>query len=344
MKRKTGFPPHIDPDRLPKGVYFNKRDKRWIYRRQVNGQRKEIRLGDHALTMGDLHKAVEDILSGPTTSFRSISLRFMASSEFAKLKPRTKRGYRAIHDFVCERRTKAGSKLGDVNIAAWTVGAVRKYREARRVESESGAASDLRYIKRVFSWAVEYEYMPTNPAKEISLRGLSSARRYYIEDADFYGALNLAPIKLALIMYFAYLTGRRRTDILEATRRNLLPEGIYFPESKTDKESLVPWTEHVRQTVDLIKEVCGDSIYLFPSNGRPDRRFSDSAITNAMSALTRKLRKAGLKPFQFKDIRKKYGTDLEEQGGDAQKSLMHASRSTTDRHYTSKPTKVVPIR
>jgi len=145
-------------------------------------------------------------------------------------------------------------------------------------------------------------------------------------------------------MYLAYLTGRRRTDILEATRHNLLPEGIYFPGSKTNKESLIPWTEHLRQTIDLIKEVAGDSVYLFPSNDHPDVRFSDSAIANAMTKLKKRMRVAGFNLFQFKDIRKKYGTDLEARGNDAQRNLMHSSRTTTDRHYTSKPTKVVSIR
>jgi len=269
---------------------------------------------------------------------------FLDSREAQRLKARTRRGYEAIHRSVCARPTKAGTPLGDMPIRAWTVGAVRKFREARRQESESAAAAELRYIKRVFAWAVEYEHTESNPAKEVSLRGMAQARRYYVQDDDYMAALNMAPLKVALIAHLAYLTGRRRTDILNATRHSLRADGLFFAESKTDKEALIGWTEHLRQTVDLILEVAGGSLYLFPSNSRPDLRFTDSAMDNAWQKLRAALRKAGYAPFQFKDLRKKYATDLEAKGGDAFRSLLHSNRGLTDRHYVSKPARVVSIK
>jgi len=97
------------------------------------------------------------------------------------------------------------------------------------------------------------------------------------------------------------------------------------------------------QTVDLIKECSAGSLYLFPVDGRPDLRYSDSAMDNAMQKLRRDMIKAGYEPFRFKDPRKKYSTDIEAKGEDAQRNLMHGSRSTTDRSYVSRPTKVVSI-
>lgn len=344
MPRNTPFPAHIDKTRLPKNVDWDPYGGRWRYRRMVKGKRQIIRLGGKDMTLGDIHKAVEAAIDTPTDTFKTLSLRFLASYEFESLKPRTQKGYEALHKFICNRTTKSGVLLGDMPLAAWTVGAVRKYREARRAESASGAAAELRYIKRLFSWAVEYEFMSDNPAKHVTLKGLAGADRHYIEDRDLLAALIAAPYRFALAIYMGYLTGRRRTDILEATRtKNLLPGGLYFEESKTDKESFFEWTPHLRKVIDMIKEEAGDSVFLFPSNRRPDMRFSDKAADEAMKKVRLKLQEGGFTPFAFKHLRKKYSTDLEARGDDAQHNLMHTSRSTTDRHYKSKPTKVVPI-
>ncbi|WP_241084819.1 hypothetical protein [Candidatus Vondammii sp. HM_W22] len=49
-------------------------------------------------------------------------------------------------------------------------------------------------------------------------------------------------------------------------------------------------------------------------------------------------------PFQFKDIRAKHATDLEEAGGDATDNLQHSYRGSTKRHYLRKATKAVGLR
>ncbi|MEE9422622.1 MAG: hypothetical protein V3V50_05640 [Gammaproteobacteria bacterium] len=57
-----------------------------------------------------------------------------------------------------------------------------------------------------------------------------------------------------------------------------------------------------------------------------------------------KLKAASMIPFQFKDIRAKHATDLEEAGGDATDNLQHSYRGSTKRHYLRKATKAVGLR
>jgi len=66
----------------------------------------------------------------------------------------------------------------------------------------------------------------------------------------------------------------------------------------------------------------------------------DTAWQRICKAMTEK----DLVRFQFKDIRAKHASDLEDLGGDATANLLHSDRSVTKRHYLRKPKKVVSLR
>ncbi len=187
--------------------------------------------------------------------------------------------------------------------------------------------------------------MQTNPAKDIKTKDLVKARTHYIEDEDYLAAINIAPLNIAIMMHLAYLTDRRRTDIFNLHKKlNFWPEGVLFKESKTDKSALVAWTDELRETIELAKEISGDSDWLFPSRRNPIHYYSLAALDTAWQKLSIELTEEGFTRFQFKDIRAKHATDLENQGGDATINLLHSGRSVTKRHYLRKPQKVVSLR
>ncbi len=203
---------------------------------------------------------------------------------------------------------------------------------------------ELAYMKRLFAWGMEYEICTANPAKEVGLKGLSRARTHYPQDNNYYAAINVAPLHIALMAHLAYLTGRRRNDIVKISRRDLEDEGILFEESKTDKSALVIWTDELRLLVDMIKEESKGSMWLFPAAGSPGDHYRLAALDTAWQRVRAKLRDCKKEPFQFKDIRAKHATDLEEAGGDATDNLQHSQRGLTKRHYLRKPKKVVSLR
>ncbi len=179
--------------------------------------------------------------------------------------------------------------------------------------------------------------MKDNPAKPIKLKGLTKPRNHYVQDKDYMALLHIAPINIALAAHLSYLTGRRRTDILEITMAQIVCDGIEFTENKTGKATLVGWSDELREVIDMLK---GD-FYLFP--GTPGTRYSDRAFSSAWKRAMLKVEAKGFTKFQFKDLRAKHATDLELSGGDATENLAHGNRGTTTKHYIRRR-KVVPLR
>lgn len=201
---------------------------------------------------------------------------------------------------------------------------------------------ELAYLKRLFAWAVEYEFMTANPAKPVDTRGLAVAREHYVQDNDYFAMLVAAPLNVAVMAHLAYLTGRRRTDILKIKRGDLELAGIYFEESKTDKAAMVGWTEELEQLIALAEEIAGETTWLFP--GSPGSHYSRAALSTAWVRTMQEIAKAGFTRFQFKDLRAKHASDLEDAGGNATENLLHSSRGVTKRHYLRRPKKVVSLR
>lgn len=337
-RSRSKYPDHIDPDKIPSNVYFDPRGRgRWTYRKSKGrGDRgTEVRLGDANLTLAELWKLVDDYLNDREGTFKCISSEFHTSPDFKRLSKGSQTDYLNCHKAICNRETGSGDKLGDIPLEAWTPGAVRRYRDARAEKSKSRAAHEIRYLKRVFKWAISYDLAKENPAKEIDLKGLTSARDHYVQDKDYEAMLNLAPWRVACAAHLAYLTGRRRRDILTLTVANIQPEGLLLKESKTGKETLIVWSGELKQLVDLLTE---DSNYSLFS-------FTDAAFDTAWQRVRQKL-KATKKftPFQFKDLRAKHASDLEEKGGNATENLQHSDGAVTRRHYLRKAKKVVSLR
>jgi integrase len=84
-----------------------------------------------------------------------------------------------------------------------------------------------------------------------------------------------------------------------------------------------------------------NTLFLFP--GIHGSCYSDSAFKSAWTRVSQEIAKQGFTRFQFKDLRAKHATDLEEMGGDATDNLAHGNRGTTTRHYIRRK-KVVPLR
>jgi integrase len=346
-KKNPGkFPDHINPQKLPSHVGLDPRGNGfWYYRKRRGCDRgKQYRLGNLKLTLPQIYAAVERIEKLDQNSFRFVSLEYQKSQNWNGLAESTRTDYEKCHKSICARETRNGNKLGDLPLESWTPVAVRRLRDARAAESPSRAKKEIAYLKVVFQWAIGYGHMQTNPAKEVQTKNLVKPRTHYIHDSDYLAAINIAPLNIAIMMHLGYLTGRRRTDIVSLHKElNSWPEGLFFEESKTDKCALVLWSDELRATFELAKELSGNSDWLFPAKGS-NHHYSLVALDTAWQKLSNQLTKDGFERFQFRDIRAKHATDLEDKGGDATANLLHSDRSVTQRHYLRKPQKVESLR
>lgn len=283
--------------------------------------------------------------SNSINTFRGISNKFRESRHWKNLAARTQTGYQAIHKVVCSSEILNGIKVGDIPIDAWTPGLVRRYLEHRAKTSESFAAAEVRYIKRVFSWAIGFDYyLKVNPAKGVTLTGMADPRTHYVQDVDYHLTIAVAPLIVGLAAHLAYLTGRHRTDILNLRRSQLTDEGIEFEESKTGKLTIVAWSDELRATVEMLKHEAGDSMFLFPRRGSLAESMTGSAFDTAWQRIRARVKAEGGTPCQFKDIRAKHASDNIKTDEDATVSLRHSGRSVTRRHYRRRPTKITNLR
>lgn len=326
------YPAHIDPDKLPSNVRFDHRGRgRWVYRDRKN--KKEIRLGDAALTTAKIWQKVDDLLNEREDNFRYISQEFLKSREYKELGSSTQTDYQNCHNAICKKVMKSGDKFSETPLSVWTPGAVRKYRDARAENSKSRAAHEIRYMKRVFSWAIQYDLASDNPAKPVDLKGLNTVREHYVEDEDYLAAIYQAPWKVALVLHLIYLTGRRPTDVLEMSVRHVQPEGLLLKASKTGKHALVQFNDDLQACVDILTE---DGNYSF-------FHWTESGFNTAVNRLMRSLAKQGFTRFKPKDLQKKYAVDIEDIGINASEQFMHSDSALTRRHYLPKATKVVAL-
>lgn len=337
-RKRTKYPHGIHPDALPQAegftLHFDPRGLgRWEVRYYEEGRRKAKGIGNSGLSVRQLHDAFYTFVDGSSVdTLEALSKEFHKTQEFKDLADNTRRGYLENHKAIMNFPTRSG-KFGRAKLGKIKVATVREYRDSRSKQTESRAAAEVRYLKRLFNWALEMELMTANPAKPIRIKGLTRARLYYVQDSDYLAMLNLAPLKVALIAHLAYLTGRRRTDILNIKRPDLTKDGVAFIENKTGKHTTVEWSGELRQTIELAKEEGGD-FWLF--EGDTGERYSDSAFKSAWGRLRTAMKEVKATPFQFKDIRKKHATEFEEAGGDATDNLAHGRRSTTDGHYITR--------
>lgn len=345
-KRITALPSGIHPDALPQSpgltIHYDKRGKgRWEIRYYEGGARKSHKIGDGTLTLREIHaKFYEFQQGGVIETLEDLSNEFQKTGEFKELAPRTQRGYEECHKAIMNMTGKTGMKFGKAKLSQIKTSTIRQYRDTRAQKATTRAAHEVRYLKRLFSWAMEMEYMKSNPAKAIRLKKMLKPREHYVEDVDYLAALNILPLKLSLAAHLAYLTGRRRTDILELQRAQIASDGLQWDENKTGKATMTQWDAELSALVDLIKEEAGNSMWLFPGN--PGSRYTDSAFSTAWKRGMADLAKQGFTKFQFKDLRAKYATDLELAGEDATENLVHGARNTTTRHYVRRK-KVVSI-
>jgi len=191
--------------------------------------------------------------NAPTVAtFSTLSRDLQQTPIWRKLALSTQRDYLDCHLHITPRKGNTGL-LGDLPIAKWTVGLIRKYRDHRGESSESRANKELAYIKRVFSWAYEYEKIKFNPTlgvKKLSIK----ARQHYAEDSDYEFMLEIAKQSnywyVWPAMEIAYLCRMRLSEVLDLTDSNELPTGLLIKRRKGSRDNITEWNPRLRAAWD----------------------------------------------------------------------------------------------
>ena len=327
-RSSVNLPAHINADKLPDRVWFNASGAgKWMLSYYDEfGLRKNKRICGPDAKLAEIHQAAEAQTETTIATFCTLSLEFQQTHTWSKLSPSTQKDYLNCHQAIVNRAATTG-RLGDVPLTKWTVGLIRKYRDKRAEESESRANKELSYIKRLFSWAYEYEKVPLNPGtgvKKISI----APRQHYAEDRDYHYLINIAMQSgywyVPPAMELAYLCRMRMCEVLELTDANEQDNGLIIYRRKGSKTNITEWQPRLRKIWDDLKQkrntiladrkqphpIRADQRFLFISE-RTGNKIDISSMQTAMQRINAlaesqaKLDGIEFNHFTFHDLKRK---------------------------------------
>lgn len=350
VKKRTSihFPKHIIPEKLPKRVWYDKSGAgKWMlrYKDDVTAKWRSKRICSGLSTLAEIWQAYEAQNETNILTFASLSSELQTTLIWRKLAVTTQKDYIDCHNYICNQKTANGT-LGNEPIAKWTTGLVRKLRDKRAEESESRANKELSYIKRVFSWAYEYEKVKFNPATGVRKMTIKP-RQHYAEDKDYQFMLNIARQSnywyVPICMELAYLCRMRMSEVLDLTDANYLENGLLVKRRKGSKNNITEWSPRLSNAwntaIKTRNKILRDRKQ--PTPLRPENRtliisertgdkINTSTLKTALSRIgkvaeeTAKERGVEFVRFTFHDLKRKGISDTE---GDKLKASGHRNAS-----------------
>jgi len=188
----------------------------------------------------------------------------------------------------------------------------------------------LSFGKLVFRYALEEEVedVETNPF--VGIRRYKDIPRDRLISADEYMAIYAqAGPRLQVVMDLCRLTGQRITAVLAIRRTDLLPEGIRFPQHKTEAKRTVKWNPELHAVVERAKTLYGNLRALTLIHNRWGKV---PAYQTVREQWTKACRAAGVENAHLHDLRAVAATKAEAQGKNATTLLAHTTPQQTRRY------------
>jgi len=247
-----------------------------------------------------------------------------------------------IKPYHIERGKQFLPYFAETPIGQMTKNDILRYRKARQDEylrsrpegakplSETTLNRDVEAIRHVLFWAVDEGFLTANPIARIRMVRERGRRRPVLSVADEVKLLAACSDHLRSIVIAALDSGLRRGELLHQRSEDIdFDRGlISVSHSKTPEgeHRLVPMTTRLRQTLLALKK---QAVEVFTYDGQPI-----GAIKTGWKGA---LRRAGIPPMRFHDLRHSFNSRLADIGviSDVRKALMgHASGNDVNSIYT----------
>lgn len=220
---------------------------------------------------------------------------------------------------------------------------VRAYLDRRGKDARTRANREKALLSHIFNKAREWGYTDApNPCAGV--KGFPEpGRDKYVEEAEFRAVYAQACVPVRNAMDLAYLSGQRPADVLKATVADLQGGCLRVTQGKTGTKLRIELAGDLGRLVQtLMPPRTGRVTSLHLIRNEDEQPLTYSALTQrftkARAAAIQAAQEAGqrwladaLQRFQFRDLRAKAGTDIED-AETAQKLLGHAKISMTE-HY-----------
>jgi integrase len=211
------------------------------------------------------------------------------------------------------------------------------YIDLRSKQSRHRALREKAAASMLFSWCVMREYCAINPVAAIRTKRLPGRKKIVITDEMFESVYSKGSDALREAMDLAYYLGQRPADVLKLSETEIRNAFMDFSQNKTGTNMRIAATSNDLE--DLIKRIAKRKSQfavhcmqlLVDEGGKP---MTKAKLRSRFEAARDAAGIDGAK-FQFRDLRRKAGTDVREQVGleAAQDLLGHQSITMTE-HYT----------
>jgi integrase len=216
--------------------------------------------------------------------------------------------------------------FGKVKLEAIRPQHIRAYLDRR--SSKISANREIAVLSTVFNRAREWGHTrAANPCAGVR-RNQERGRDKYITDEEYRRLYRAADPILRDAMALAYYTGQRVSDVLKMRRTDIQDGVLWVKQGKTSARLRITIEGELRRVIERTASRSVVGVHLLTTE--KGARLGYNALHHRfVKART----KAGV-DFQFRDLRAKAATDLENLDW-AQKLLGHAQREMTE-HYTRK--------
>lgn len=262
---------------------------------------------------------------------------FAASAAFAELSPITRQEFGRQINYMQHYPLRGNRVFGDVRLESITAGKLRKYLDQRK---ENGAPvsgnRELTLLSKAWTWAYgRDEITIENPCPHVE-RNKEVARKRYVSDDEYASAFELAGAYRYLqpAMEFAYLCRLRQAEVRALRKSDITEKGLDCKRFKGSRDALTLWSDRLRGAVQMActieREV--DSIYLLhKADGQP---LAKTGFDSAWQRLKARMRKTGIEPFNFHDLKAKGISDF---AGDKQAAGGHRTAAMVAIYDRKKP-------
>ena len=272
--------------RLPKYVYVNR--GRYIYRAPKS---KDILIGKD-ISEAQVWAAYHELTSSNINTLQYIADEYYKGVDFGRLKEQKER--RRLLDALLN--TDASGRFGSKQYKNITPGTIRKYLDFKGTVS---ANREIAALSAAWSYCYQRDIVTIrNPCLGVD-RLPEKPRTRLVSEADYMAVYALAPVPYKVAMELAYLCRMRRTEILNTRVKHILEEGLDTRRLKGSRDAITLWSDRLKAAVDLGLK---DKIRV-PEMPIVTDHGSDIKPNAFSKAFNKLVKKAGVEPFTFHDLK-----------------------------------------
>lgn len=365
-KPSPTMPAHIDPAKLPRGVFWDGSRARWYVKE--NGS--TVRVGGADTLLSDLHRIAESGNGVDRASMNWLCDEFARSPQHTKLSTSTQKDYAYCRGVLCTFALRDGSLFGALKVSRITRPLVQRLIDALAKSGPSKAAHVRRYLSRVWEWGANRGYAdPVNPATGVDMPAERKLRRLptavvmaavlksaYARGQQLRSSKGGCPPYIWAVADLAYLCRLRGIEVVTLQESAGSATGIMTNRRKGSRDNVVSWTPRLRAAWDFLiahrdriwatrkmpvpMRAENRPLVVSEDGGALKKSSLNTAWQRMMTSMLEDGELTGEQRFSLHDLKRRGVTDTPGTRGQKQAASGHRSESMMDVYDLSVP--IVP--